>query len=505
MPRPGWALADERAGSVMVQQTDVNMVAPGEMRRGSVAIPGLLCLGLAVLYYTLLITSNYGDLGTTTLPPAPGLFTPVVHGLTFNSMLLHLLHGAYDVDPQTIGNEGFVRGSLTYSYFGIFLALLRLPFLFMRDFAQTDFTRLSCLVAVSLMGAANLASVLTIWRAVGRPEQWPFLVVVVLALMFGGPQIEFLSAAIWQEACFWGAALACLFVYLVIRGIFSPRGFTAPLLAALAAVAGICLLTRVSTAVGLYAALGLLMLVLAWRRSRSDGLAGLVSLVPAAALLCFFIAIAGWINYQRWGNPLVFADVRLQLVSILEFPDRVKSAQQYGAFDLARLGYGLLYYFLPIWALPTAHSNLLWSTLPTIDSIELPPSSFFITDPLLLAMAAFGLSQLAGKRAALDRAIAVPVAAGLFIPVVLMLMFNSMTFRYRLEFYPFFDLCAFFGFAALASRQQRRSLLPWVIAAAVGIAASHILWVLYVLGRFGDAADRLGGRDVFAFYRSFFH
>lgn len=493
----------------MMQQTADNMVAQGGSRSGSgaVAVPALLCLCLAVAYYTLLITSNYGDLGTTTLPAAPGLFTPVVHGLTFNSMLLHLLHGSFDVDPQTIGHEGFVRNGLTYSYFGIFLALLRLPFFFMRNFAETDFTRLSCLVAVSLMGAFNLASVLTVWRAAGRPEQWPLLVVVVMALMFGGAQIQFLSAAIWQEACFWGATLACLFVYLVIRGCFSPRGFTAPLLAALAVVAGLCLLTRVSTAVGLYGALGLLMLQLGWRKWRRDGLAAMVPLVPAAAVLSLFVAIAAWINYQRWGNPLVFADVQLQLVSLLEFPDRVKSSQQYGAFNIGRLGYGLVYYFVPIWALPTAHCNLLWSAaqLQTIDSLELPPSSFFLSDPLLIAMAALGIAQVAGKRPALDRAIAVPAMAGLFIPVVLMLIFNSMTFRYRLEFYPFFNLCAFFGFAGLASRPQRRSVIPWIVAAAVGIVASHVLWVLYVLGRFGDAADRLGGLDVLSFYRAFFH
>ena len=81
------------------------------------------------------------------------------------------------------------------------------------------------------MGAFNLASVLTVWRAVGRPERRPLLVILVLALLVGGAQIQFLMASLWQEATLWAAALAAAFVYLVVSGYYSQRGFTAGLLA----------------------------------------------------------------------------------------------------------------------------------------------------------------------------------------------------------------------------------------------------------------------------------
>src|SRR5436190_23040454 len=66
----------------------------------------LLWLIPAITYYAYLICLNLGDY---LKGPYQGsiLFSPVVYGLTFNSMLLHLLHGAFDIDPATIGPEGF--------------------------------------------------------------------------------------------------------------------------------------------------------------------------------------------------------------------------------------------------------------------------------------------------------------------------------------------------------------------------------------------------------------
>ena len=85
---------------------------------------GLLCLLAASFYYKSLLGCCSSD-----------FFAPVPYGLTFNSMLLHLLQGRFDVDPQTIGDEGSLRNGLVYTYFGVLPALLRLPFLRSADFA----------------------------------------------------------------------------------------------------------------------------------------------------------------------------------------------------------------------------------------------------------------------------------------------------------------------------------------------------------------------------------
>ena len=44
-------------------------------------------------------------------------------GMTFNSMLDHLVHGEFDVDPKVVDFEGFLRDGRVYSYWGITCAL----------------------------------------------------------------------------------------------------------------------------------------------------------------------------------------------------------------------------------------------------------------------------------------------------------------------------------------------------------------------------------------------
>lgn len=276
----------------------------------------------AFAYYAILICGNYGDFLRTPNMSGPSLFSSVNYGLTFNSMLLHLLDGSFDVDPQTIGLEGVHHNGLTYTYFGILMALIRLPFLFARDFATTDYTRLSCLVAVSVMGSFNLVSLLTVWRSVGRPDKWPLFVFVALALLFGGAQIQFLMASIWQEVLLWAAAFAAAFGYLIVRGYYSERGFTSMVLAGLALTAGLCLLTRVSTALGLCFALGLLLLVLlvhAWRNS-GDGhrfTRIMAPFLPTVLVLGVFVVAAAAVNYGRWAirspSPGISTATRSQL------------------------------------------------------------------------------------------------------------------------------------------------------------------------------------------------
>src|SRR5215471_16346450 len=136
----------------------------------------LLALPAGVYYAALLAAGS------------PHFFDPVQHGLTFNSMLSHMLRGAFDVDPNTIKDEGFLRDGRVYTYFGIFPALLRLPFLLWPNFATTDLTRLSCLGAVTLMVFFKLASIHTVWRAQGAPRS-VLLTLITIAVMLSGPQI----------------------------------------------------------------------------------------------------------------------------------------------------------------------------------------------------------------------------------------------------------------------------------------------------------------------------
>ena len=81
--------------------------------------------------------------------------------LTFNSMLEHLLHGRFDVDPQIIGTNGYWFKGGVYAYFGIFPALLRLPLWFFGRL-DLDVTLWTCLGAVCLAGMAKVRALMLI-------------------------------------------------------------------------------------------------------------------------------------------------------------------------------------------------------------------------------------------------------------------------------------------------------------------------------------------------------
>jgi len=106
-----------------------------------------------------------------------------------------------------------------------------------------------------------------------------------------------------------------------------------------------------------------------------------------------FALAAGGVNYGRWGNPLVFADFAHYGMSQDVYPDRLVRMAAYGAFNLSRIWIGLSYYFVPLWAIVRPDWQFLWGAAQTrlFDSIEIPPSSFLVSDPLLLGLCVVGV------------------------------------------------------------------------------------------------------------------
>jgi len=434
----------------------------------------------AAIWYALLLSAGSG-----------GMTAPVPHGLVFNSMALHLLHGQFDVDPAAIGDEGYLRDGLVYAYFGILPALFRMLFLPLANFATTDFTRIACLCAVSAMALFKVLSVeLVARRAVAANRALVALsTVVVLA---GGAQVEFSRPSMFQEVGLWADACAAAFVYLVLRGWEGEAGSSPRLMSGMALAAGLCLLTRVSTALGLYLALGFLWLRVVWQDRR------VAHALPIIVLVGFAV-VAGGINLARWGNPLVFVDMSRALI-LHRFPDRLARLHEYGEFNPVRAAYALGYYFVPVWALAGAGGELLWAGFRdrVFDAVELPPGSFLVSDPLLIGLGAYGLVRLVRRGGGLI----LPVLGGLLVPAALMLMAISLSFRYRLEFYPVLELCAFVGFAHFVQRERRSG---WFVAGAlVSVVAAQAMWVLTMLSPFGPVGSVVGPGGVVGFYLSEF-
>jgi hypothetical protein len=454
----------------------------------------LACLVPAVFYYALLLT-----VGTA------GLLAPAEHGPIFNSMLLHLLQGRFDVDPASVGDEGYLRDGATYAYFGIFPALFRVLFLWLPDFAHADLTRVGCLAAVSAMALFKIATARLVWRQAGKEAPSVLLTMLTIAILLSGPQIQFLRPSVYQEVMLWSGALTAAFVYLVLRGLCDGAGFTPRLMNWMALVAGLTLLTRVSAALGPYLGLGVVWLYVAWTAFKSGKLREqLVGLAAPTAVLAGFVVLTGFINAERWGNPWTFVDLSRALI-LAQYPDRLARLHAYGEFNPIRIGFGLIYYFLPLWVLRDGNGHFWWGDFQERvydNGIELPPSSFFVSDPLLIALAVCGAVTVGRYHDRERRVLVMSCALALFVPAGLLLTFPSLTFRYRMEFYPFFELFAFLGFQKLASRPTARTVNLVAIGAFAGVITAHAMWVIYFLSPLGLAIKVMGPLGIIDFYHS---
>jgi hypothetical protein len=336
------------------------------------------------------------------------------------------------------------------------------------------------------------------------------LPLMTMVILFGGAQIEFLRPTIFQEVAFWAGAFAAGFVYLVLRGLVGDEGFTPRLLAGMAFFAGLALLTRVSTGCGLYAAFGFVWLGVAWQRlprSTASSDAGIAPLIGPAAIAGAFVLIAALVNFARWGNPLIFMPLDRALM-LSRYPERLPRLHAYGAFNPIRLGYSLLYYFLPLWVLRDGSGQPWWGDFGQrlYDGVELPPSSFFFSDPLLIGLAVYGAVVVVRRYPdKARRTFALLSGAGLFIPCALILTELYLCFRYRMEFYPFFELLAFLGFGALAAKPARHAPAIVVTGALVSVVTAHVMWVLYMLSPLGPAERVMGPLGIVDFYRSLLH
>jgi hypothetical protein len=525
-------------------------------------------------------------------------FHPALLGTAFNSMARHLLDGRFDVDPDAIDFEAFLIDGRTVSYFGIFCALLRLPLAVFDALDRTDVTRISCLAAICLGAWFQVRAVLMVRAACPPSSRRTWLTVAMLTIILaGGQQIQFQRPSIYQEVLDWAGAEAMAFVFLAIRGLLASHGFDRRTVGWMAVCAGLALLTRVTFGVGLYAALGMLMLVQA-------------RLYPRAALILLGFAIAtGVVNQGRWGNPLVFADFTRYAMSLDAQPERLVHLAAYGAFNPDRIWLGLSYYFLPVWGLARGDGQLLFAEAQgrMMDSIELPAGSFLVSDPLLLVLCAVGIAaawrrrddasdetcelaprdhhgpprrlrsllvgqgaaagcwllisrrlacagplqrwtgmadpsacattapeQIAPERTVRAREFAlrdkglehfhfsgragnVPahgrrirrsetgLLLGLALPPVLMLCAISMTWRYRMEFYPLLVLGALLGFrhlcgAAAPRRFGRRAKAAIILAVVVSVAVSHAMAAVYAVSPWGPAEPYLARQGWFGTY-----
>lgn len=408
--------------------------------------------------------------------------------LTFNSMLDHLLHGRFDVDPAIVGREGFAVGGQVVAYWGILPALLRLPFTLFPGWRMLDFTIGSCLVALAGMVAVKLWTLRLIRRA--RPDLPDWLgKAMTVVLVLAGAQTCFLRFSLYQEVCLWAALWGALFVAAAVHARLLGTSRAALLVMALAA--GLAMLTRVSLGIGLVAAFAGLLLVETIRNRRQlRGWSG--TAIPPVLLLALFGGVTALVNFGRWGNPLTFADYHHYLYNTW-YPDRLVRMAEQGLFNLHRVPFGLVYYFAPVWVLHGADGQLLLEATRQkwIDAAELPPSSFLLTDPLLLLLGCRAIAT-GLRRPIATRLRSAAIALGLVLSPLLMLCAVSMNFRYRLDFYPLIEFLAFSGLILIGEGARAPGKRLVALLAVLSVLGSLLVGAAYLVSSLGPGQLLIG-------------
>jgi hypothetical protein len=231
-----------------------------------------------------------------------------------------LLAGRLDVPPAALSGEGFYFGGKCYGYFGIFPAVLRLPFVAVRN----GFGKLSrVFMTVYFMGAL-LASYLifTQLRAGADRRSKPpsstatFLLIINVG---AGSTLFFLAsrAYVYHEAILAGAAFALWSAYFTLRYLSRPCFRSAGGALALGVCATHCRPTSGLFALSFLAACALITMLCSWQSLRRDSISNLaVALLSAIGFLSF-----NGISYLKFhtfdGMPLRYN------VQFLENPGRL--------------------------------------------------------------------------------------------------------------------------------------------------------------------------------------
>ena len=205
-----------------------------------------------------------------------------------------LTHGRLAVDPSVASIEGIVQGDETHFYYGIFLALVRVPVALVTDSLSGQLTRLSILLAYAL------ALVLTVHLAhagqqlVGREpddrDRWR-VAVLLLAVAASPALFTFGYATVYHETELWAFTLALAALVGAVRLVTTPERRWAY---GAAVACSLCTMTRASVGAALTGAV-LVALVVAYRSA-------IARLIGPALVAVAGVAVHAAVNTARFGG-----------------------------------------------------------------------------------------------------------------------------------------------------------------------------------------------------------
>lgn len=416
-------------------------------------------------------------------------------GRVFPDMARRMLSWDFSISPDAIQFEAFIRDGVTYTYYGIFPALLRMP-LVLFGLDTLDLARVSCIAALVL----TVFAYLRLFQVVLMGTNAGLLTAAaLLSMVLTGPQIFVLaSASLYHELIFWSAALTAIFQLVVVARWVRGEPIAGRDLYVLALLAGLCLLCRVTDGAGLYAALLLLLiyaLVQRWRalpvgrqlQATTARPGWLMTLFGVGCVALTFVGVQSYVNLKRWGDPFETSPYQYQTL-FLNDPTAIERFHRLGLFSWVRVAMSTAYYATGVKLQQVAPTLLIdyygW--------IEGPRAIVPLTAPLLFVMAAVGLGQMLRR----PMATLVPglTAAGGLVGVLLMLGFHAICLRYAFDGWGLLVLVAALGVRPLALMGRPRLVgLSAIVLLGLGIAGSHMTLLRYKIVYSGtDSMVRYG-------------
>ena len=447
-------------------------------------------LAVAVFFYQWMLYSHF----TFTM------FEPELLDQTFNSMLEHLLHGNSHVDGASIGFEAFVKDGQNIAYFSIFCALLRAPVRLITAAPVTfHLARLSCLIATTVMtlGLIRLCEIANL-RASGLPKARTLLWLTVASFVVAGPAICLAeSAYVYKEPVLWGAVEVVTFLAIALHPSTDGKPSHRALIF-LGCLAALAINTRPTIGIGLGLGFGLIWSLALSDRLRGNGSASLSAIAVSAVMASLGLAVALWVNFDRWGNPMVFADYHFYELFIRQ-PHRMEKLDHYGLFNILRLPISIGQYLT---AIPYVlrhfqpETGFLWEFY---DGIEGPPAPLLLTQPIICILAFFGLRPI------LQNKLGSATFIGQCVCALLLMMANYIAVRYTADLVGFFLAPAVFGYAEVLKISMRpagilrRLVWPTLVACFIlSIAGSHYVYVMSTVYSNGSSSELRCGWQKYA-------
>lgn len=408
-----------------------------------------------------------------------------------------LFDGHLSVPPGSLGIEGFVIDGQTYTYFGPFPALLRMPLMLVTEDFNGRLTLASMLLGF-IVASTMVARLVWLVRRllVGNTPVTRLdavLATLLLILLTGGTSLTFDASLPWayHEVYVWQTALVTAAVYWMARVAQEPSTASVGWLAAAALGA---VLTRTTGGWGV--CLGIIVLA-AWMRWGRT-FTGHRELWPKVLLAAVVpLAVGVMVNIAKFDHPYMFplanqvwTDVNEHRRTALEVNGGHITGPQFFLTSLVNYfsptGIRFVEYF-PWVTFPPENARGYGGAF--IDqSYRTGSVTAFMPLPLLLALVSLTVLLRPTRRSgARGRGVRVlrPPALATFLMTGGVMAYGYIAYRYTSEFVPALVLGTIITLWAYLARWAARSVLTAVLVVAVLAAgtawsvATHISVGLY--------------------------